>query len=145
LQLESLVESLLPEPVYLIGSSLGGFWASWLVEKYNLSAILINPSVAPHLTMPKYIGMPVKSFYSDDVYWLNEQHMNAMAALSVLPNRKNNYWLMVQTGDEVLDYRQAVKHYQGVKQTIEEGGDHSFQGFERHLNKAIEFFIAFKQ
>ena len=41
--LESLVESLFPQPVYLMGSSLGGFWATWLAEKYNLRAILINP------------------------------------------------------------------------------------------------------
>lgn len=61
LLLEALVESLLHEPVYLMGSSLGGFWATWLAEKYNLRAVLINPAVRPQDFMPADLEVDLKS------------------------------------------------------------------------------------
>ncbi|RYZ97790.1 MAG: esterase YqiA, partial [Moraxellaceae bacterium] len=71
--LERLVE-FLPQPVYLIGSSLGGFWATWLVEKYNLRAVLVNPAVNPQTFMPNYVGLDLKSYHTDDVYHLYDHH-----------------------------------------------------------------------
>lgn len=138
--LESLVEQLLPEPVYVMGSSLGGFWATWLVEKYNLRAVLINPAVRPQDFMPAYLEVDLKSYHTDDSYRLSAHHIDEIIAVDVPVTRLQNYWLLVQTGDETLDYRQAVQKYQLCKQTIEEGGDHSFQGFERFLDDCITFF-----
>ncbi len=138
--LESLVEHLLPQPVYLMGSSLGGFWATWLVEKYNLCAVLINPAVSPQSFMPEYLEVDLKSYHTDDSYRLHAGHIDEIVAVDVTVTRKPNYWLLVQTGDETLDYRQAVQKYAGCKQTIEDGGDHAFQGFERYLHNCIEFF-----
>ena len=137
--LEELVESLLPAPVYLMGSSLGGFWATWLVEKYNLRALLVNPAVRPQEFMPKYLGIDLKSYHTDDIYQLQPHHVEEIKQVDVKPHRLDNYWLLVQTGDETLDYRPAVEKYVGCKQTIEEGGDHSFQGFERYLDRGLEF------
>ena len=138
--LESLIESLLPQPVYLMGSSLGGFWASWLAEKYDLRAVLINPAVRPQDFMPSYLEVDLKSYHTDDSYRLNSGHVDEIIAVDIPITRKANYWLLVQTGDETLDYRQAVQKYAGCKQTIEEGGDHAFQGFERYLEDSIKFF-----
>ncbi|WP_039916596.1 YqiA/YcfP family alpha/beta fold hydrolase [Cellvibrio mixtus] len=138
--LESLVESLLPQPVYLMGSSLGGFWATWLAEKYNLRAILINPAVQPQNFMPAYLEVDLKSYHTDDSYRLHAQHIDEIIAADTPVTRHANYWLLVQTGDETLDYRQAVQKYTGCKQTIEEGGDHAFQGFERYFHDYIKFF-----
>lgn len=138
--LEALVEHLLPQPVYLMGSSLGGFWATWLAEKYNLRAVLINPAVSPQNFMPEYLEVDLKSYHTDDSYRLHAGHIDEMVAVDVPVTRKPNYWLLVQTGDETLDYRQAVQKYAGCKQTIEEGGDHSFQGFERYLDGALSWF-----
>lgn len=140
--LESLVESLLPEPVYLMGSSLGGFWATWLAEKYNLRAVLINPAVHPWRFMPAYLEVDLKSYHTDDSYRLNSRHLEELTACEVDVKRHKNYWLMVQTGDETLDYLQAVEKYHGCKQTVEAGGDHSFQAFERYLLESIEFLVA---
>jgi len=137
--LEQLVESLLPQPVYLIGSSLGGFWATWLVEKYNLRALLINPAVNPQGFMPKYLGMTLKNYHSDDNYRLNAHHIDEIVRVDVQPTRLDHYWLLVQTDDETLDYRHAVHKYAGCKQTVEEGGDHAFQGFERYLERGLAF------
>lgn len=138
--LESLVENLLPQPLYLMGSSLGGFWASWLAEKYDLRAVLINPAVRPQDFMPSYLEVDLKSYHTDDSYRLNSGHIDEIIAVDIPITRKANYWLLVQTGDETLDYRQAVQKYAGCKQTIEEGGDHAFQGFERYLEDSIKFF-----
>lgn len=138
--LESLVEHLLPQPVYLMGSSLGGFWATWLAEKYNLRAVLINPAVNPQNFMPEYLEVDLKSYHTDDSYRLHAGHIDEIVAADAPVTRKPNYWLLVQTGDETLDYRQAVQKYAGCKQTIEEGGDHSFQGFERYLDGALGWF-----
>lgn len=136
------METLLPQPVYLIGSSLGGFWSTWLAEKYDLRALLINPAVRPGDFMPRFIGQALKSYHSDDCYLLTEAHVNEIRAVDAPVTRQQNYWLLVQTGDEILDYRHAVKKYAGCKQTIEEGGDHAFQGFERYLEPGLGFLTA---
>lgn len=141
-QLESLVESILPEAVYLMGSSLGGFWASWLVEKYSLRAVLINPAVRPWEFMPDYLEVDLKSYHTDDSYRLNARHIDEIKSCYIPIRHFDNYWLLVQTGDETLDYTQAVAEYQGCKQTVEVGGDHSFQGFERYLSDGLEFLLA---
>lgn len=138
--LESAIESRLPDPVYLMGSSLGGFWATWLAEKYHLRAVLINPAVRPQDFMPAYLEVDLKSYHTDDIYRLSAHHIDEIIAVDVPVTQPNNYWLLVQTGDETLDYRQAVQKYHACKQTIEEGGDHAFQGFERYLDDCITFF-----
>jgi predicted esterase YcpF (UPF0227 family) len=137
--LESLVERLLPGSVYLMGSSLGGFWATWLAEKYDLRAVLINPAVRPQEFMPAYLEVDLKSYHTDDSYRLSARHIDEIIAVDVPVMRPHNYWLLVQTGDETLDYRQALEKYHASKQLIEEGGDHSFQGFERYLDDCIIF------
>ncbi len=138
--LEQRVESLLPEPVYLMGSSLGGYWATFLAEKYDLRAVLINPAVRPSMLMPDYIGVDVKNYHTEDSYRLSPEHVEQLRAVDTPTiERKDNYWLMVQTGDETLDYRLAVEKYQGCKQLVEDGGDHSFQAFERWIPESIAF------
>lgn len=138
--LEGLVEMLLPKPIYLMGSSLGGFWATWLAEKYNLRSVLINPAVRPQDFMPAYLDIDLKSYHTDDSYRLQAHHIDEIMAVDTPVLRLNNYWLLVQTGDEVLNYRQAVEKYTGCKQTIEVGGDHAFQHLERYFEDCIEFF-----
>lgn len=142
LALEALVESLLPEPVGLIGSSLGGYWATWLTEKYDLRTLLVNPAVRPWEFMPGYLEVDLKSYHTDDSYRLKASHLDEIKTCEVAIQNHNNYWLLAQTGDETLDYTQAVAKYGGCKQTIEQGGDHGFQGFERYLEEGIEFLVA---
>lgn len=143
-QLEHLIESLLPEPVYLMGSSLGGFWATCLAEKYNLRALLINPAVRPHEFMPAYLEVDLESYHPQDNnlkahYRLSAHHVDEIKAADVPVKRHDNYWLLVQTGDETLDYRLAVQKYAGCKQTVVQGGDHGFQGFENYLDEGLKF------
>lgn len=129
--------------VGLLGSSMGGFYATVLAERYDLRAVLINPSVRPHLRFEEFVkntdGVTVNP-YTQRRFALGEKDIDALATL--LPAKLNDpekYWLLAQMGDEVLDYREAVAYYAGSKQTIEAGGDHSFQGFERYLPDIMNF------
>lgn len=140
-KLEKFVEERSSGLVYLMGSSLGGYWATWLAEKHDLRAVLVNPLVDPTLlNSSEYIGVELRNYHTDEVYKLKDLHGEQLLAVNTPKiERIDNYWLMVQMGDETLDYRLAVKKYAGCKQLLEEGGDHSFQNFEKWIPEAIEF------
>jgi predicted esterase YcpF (UPF0227 family) len=132
------------DPIYLMGSSMGGFWATYLAERYDLPAVLINPAVDALNLMPRYLNQTLKNYHTDDVYYLKADDLTQLARYDTpFIQRHSNYWLLVQTKDETLDYRLAVAKYQRCQQTIEHGGDHSFQGFDRFHGQAIDFFDAF--
>lgn len=128
--------------VGVVGSSLGGFWATWLVERYGVKAVLINPSVRPFTLIDRVSGERQHNYYTDDSYLMTDDHGEQFrAAYAPVLKDKSRYWLLAQTGDETLDYRQAVERYQGCRQSIEDGGDHSFQGYEKHLPNIIKFLF----
>jgi len=127
--------------LYLMGSSVGGFWATYLAERYNLPAVLINPAVDAVNLLPAYIGQALKNYHTDDTYCLKADDLQALSRYDTATVRRHdNYWLFAQEGDETLDYRLAVSQYQQCRQTIEPSGDHSFQGFDRFHGDAIKFF-----
>jgi len=123
----------------LVGSSLGGFYATWLAEKYNCPAVLINPAIRPHQILSKYLGENT-NYYTAESWVLDEVHINQFYELYIEKiSHPHRYLLMLQTGDETLDYREAVEKYAGCPSIIEQGGSHEFSGFERHLDKILEF------
>jgi uncharacterized protein len=123
----------------LVGSSLGGFYATYLVEKHGCKAVLVNPAINAHEGLRAYLG-PQKNLYTGAEYELTEQHLDELNALYVSQLRRiGNYLLLVQTGDEVLDYREALARYQGAGQIVIEGGDHAFRDFENYLDKILAF------
>ena len=143
--LMDIVEARLPEPVFLIGSSMGGFYASCLAERYAefaIGAVLINPAVSPARGLDKWLGE--NSNYHSGEKWLFEQrhiaeyHRWDPAAIK----NKNNYLVLLQSGDEVLDYRDAEQRYQGCKIILESGGDHSFIDYHRHLETIHQFLVS---
>ncbi len=142
-QLLKAIEGYEAKDVYAIGSSLGGYWATYLLENELINkAVLVNPAVSPQQRLPEYVDRPVKSYYTEDVYTLTEKDMTYFVQFdtaSVAHHRQ--YWLMVQTGDETLDYRQAVDKYAGCQQLIEEGGNHTFQDFDQKLPEIYDFFF----
>lgn len=143
-QLDTLVEQLPSQNLALVGSSLGGFWAKYLLQRYDLPAVLINPAVAPHQLLARYIGQPLSNYYSTDTYVLTEEHARFLQRCDAGPiARPENLWVWLQTGDETLDYRQAAEYYAACRLHIEEGGNHSFAGFEARLPALLQFFADF--
>lgn len=128
-----------PATVTLVGSSLGGFYSTYLVEKYGVRAVLVNPAISPHVGLETYLG-PQKNLYSGEAYELTREHLAELRTLYVpAPKRLDNYYVMVTTGDEVLDYRQTISTYAGACQLVVEGSDHGFAEFENYLGSVLEF------
>jgi len=135
----SLVEnSFTQEDTCFIGSSLGGFYATYLAEKHGLKAVLINPAIDPHLGLRAYLGAQ-KNLHTGEPYQLTEAHLREWEKFYVPRITPTRYLLIVETGDEVLDYRRAVERYAGAEQVVVQGGDHSLQSFPQHLPRILEF------
>ncbi|AYN95714.1 MULTISPECIES: YqiA/YcfP family alpha/beta fold hydrolase [unclassified Pseudomonas] len=123
----------------LVGSSLGGYYATVLAERYGLKALLVNPAVRPWRLIDAYRG-PQKNYYSGEEWVLTDAHVDALAALDVgAPQDPSRYQVWLQTADETLDYRDAQALYQGCALRIEAGGDHGFQNFAEKLPSLLSF------
>lgn len=138
-QLEALLHGGRGRDAVLVGSSLGGFYATWLAEQHGCRAVLVNPAITPQDGLEAYLG-PQKNLYTGEPYELTRGHLEQMAGYAVPePTRPERYFLMATTGDEVLDYRVAVARYPGAKHLIIQGSDHGFADFEDHLDAVIAF------
>lgn len=123
----------------VVGSSLGGYYATYLAEHHALSAVLVNPSVRPYESLHGYLGRQ-KNLYTGEEYEFTREHVDELRALDTAAiARPQRYLLLVTTGNEVLDYRQAVAKYRGARQIVIEGGDHGFSAFADYLDTVIDF------
>ena len=127
-----------PRTLTFLGSSLGGFYATWLAERHGLRAVLVNPAVLAHLSLADYVG-PQTNLYTGEEFQFTREHVAQLQAMEVADLRPERYWLLVEEGDEVLDYRQAVARYRDARQTVLAGGDHSFTRFVDFVPQILEF------
>jgi len=122
-----------------VGSSLGGFYATHLAEAHGAKAVLINPALHPERDLAAYIGLQ-RSPVTGEEYELTTEHFAEFAALKVERIRDpERYLLLVQTGDELLDYRQAVAFYAGAWQYVQGGGDHAYRAFAEQIPLVLRF------
>ncbi|MFM9970572.1 MAG: YqiA/YcfP family alpha/beta fold hydrolase [Burkholderiales bacterium] len=126
------------QSICFVGSSLGGFYATHLAEKHGAKAVLINPAVNPHRLLRSLLG-PQTNLYSGETYQLTEEHLNQWAKLGPSNINPLRYLLLLETGDEVLDYRDALEKYAGARQVVVEGGDHSLQSFPEQIASILAF------
>lgn len=124
--------------VTFVGSSLGGFYATYLAETHGTRAVLLNPAVTPQADLESYLGIQ-RNLYSGKEYELTLAHLAEWRALAVPVTRPERYLLIVETGDEVLDHRAAVEKYRGARQVVVEGGDHTLKSFPEHIPLILEF------
>src|SRR5690606_2161276 len=138
--LDQLAHRLGARWVGCIGSSLGGYYATWLASRYQIPAALINPAVRPYELLTDYLGENT-NLYTGERYLLTGHHMQELLDLDVAEiTRPELFFLLLQTADETLDCRQAASKFAQARGWIEGGGNHEFSGFERTLPAVFEFF-----
>ena len=122
----------------LVGSSLGGYYATWLAEKHGMKAVLLNPVVRPYELLAPLVGRQ-KRFHTGEEFEFTVQHVAELQALEVERITPARYLLIVAKGDEVLDYRRAVERYRGCRQIVIAGGDHGLSQFADYLDAVLAF------
>ncbi len=122
----------------LVGSSLGGYYATWLAERFALRAVLVNPAVRPYDLLASHVGRQ-KNFHNGEEYDFTLEHVEELRTLEVAAIDPRCYLLIVETGDEVLDYRDALTRYRGARQIVIEGGDHGCSDFADYIDPVLEF------
>jgi len=127
------------DAVTLIGSSLGGFYATALAERLAVRAIVVNPAVRPGASLESLVG-PQQNLHTGERYELTQEHLAEMRALAVERiSRPERYLLLQRSGDELLDWREAVRHYAGAWQYVGGGGDHGWADFTPMIPTVVQF------
>ncbi|HIP14332.1 MAG TPA: esterase, partial [Sulfurimonas autotrophica] len=119
---------------------LGEYYTTYLACKYNLKAVLINPSIYPYITLQKTVGF-MQSFYDNSRFEWKESHLQMLKKYEIQEPKYKNFMLLLQKGDETLDYTEAVNKFANATLVIEEGGSHSFDNIERYFEKTEEFLL----
>lgn len=128
-----------PAKLSLVGSSLGGYYATYLAEQIGCRAVLLNPAVTPPRDLEKYVGVTT-AFHSDEPFEFKREYIEELKALAIDPiSRPERYFLIAATGDEVLDWREMVAHYPGARHCVIEGSDHGISEFEQYVDKVLAF------
>jgi predicted esterase YcpF (UPF0227 family) len=125
--------------VTVVGSSLGGYFATHLAEKHGWPAVLLNPAVVPQRDLSAYLGeQPL--WHGGGSIVVEPRHLDELRALGVASiTRPERYYLVAATGDEVLDYREMLAHYPGARTTLIEGSDHAISEFTQYLDGVLAF------
>lgn len=128
-----------PEQITLIGSSLGGYYATYIAERLGCRAVLLNPAVKPPRDLEKYVGV-TSAYHSDQPFEFRREYIAELKALAVEKiTQPERYFLLAATGDEVLDWREMLGHYPGARQHVIEGSDHGISEFDRYLDQVLSF------
>lgn len=141
-ELLSILDELPKRQLGVIGSSLGGYYATWLAEEFDLPAVLINPAVRPFDLWEDHLGEH-KNYYSDHIHVVTREHIDELRELDRSPiNRPENFLVLLEQGDEVLDYRDAAEKFSAAQCVIHENGDHSYQQYGAELPVIIDFLLS---
>ena len=133
-------------PIYIIGSSLGGYLGTWLMQRLLYlypdiitRLVVINPAVRPYELFEDYL-CPQKNFYTNEEWLLTYDHVEALKTLETpFLDQPGNILLLAQKEDETLDYRRAVAKYDGCPAIIQDGGNHAFEGYTDMLPTVFDF------
>ncbi len=123
----------------VIGSSLGGFYANYLTEKYSCKAVALNPAVRAARELAPHVGM-MTAYDSEEPFDFRPEYIDELKALQVeRVSDPSRYFLIAAKGDELLDWMEMSQFYQGAKQLILEGSDHGIADYSDHLPRIMEF------
>jgi predicted esterase YcpF (UPF0227 family) len=136
---EAVVAGHDPRDLTIVGSSLGGHYATWLAERHGVRAVLVNPAIRPHELLATILG-PQQNLHTGERYELTPAHVEQVRALDVAAiTRPERYLLIVASGDEVLDSQIAIERFREARKIVHPGGDHGFADFTRYLDAVIAF------
>lgn len=128
-----------PNELAIVGSSLGGFYATWLAERLGVRAALVNPAVDPTRNLEHHVGVTT-SWHSDEPFEFRQEYVDELKTLRTARiTRPERYFLLAASGDEVLDYRDMVAHYPGAHQHVIDGSDHAVSEFEDYVHQILGF------
>ena len=123
----------------LVGSSLGGFFATHLAERFGCRAAAINPTVRPWDDLVPYAGAQT-NLHTGEAFEVTADHLRALRAQAVAHiTRPDRYFLLARSGDEVLRWRDAVAFYAGAWQYVRGGGDHGWTDFAEEIPAVLRF------
>ncbi|MGM0450668.1 MAG: YqiA/YcfP family alpha/beta fold hydrolase [Pseudomonadota bacterium] len=123
----------------LIGSSLGGFFAMVMAERYGLPAVLINPAAYPYRLMEESLGEHT-NLYTGERFEVTEEHVRQLQSMDPGPlSHPERLMVLLETGDETLDYRQAAERFTASKLVVHEGGNHRYTRFRQELPMMVDF------
>ena len=126
------------EEVTLIGSSLGGYYATWVAEKLGCRAVLLNPAVTPARDLQAHIGrQPV--YFSNEEIDFRPEYIDELLALETPITNPERFFLIAATGDAVINYRMMVAKYYGARQLVIEGSDHELSDFAQYVDDVLSF------
>ena len=137
-----MIESL--DRVVLVGSSLGGFYATQLVAKYGVPAVLINPAMRPWQLFRDLFGVEQIPYVVSDEWTLDESHLDQLEQMAVpFVHDADKILVLLQQGDEVLDYREAQRYYSNAPHQsmliTEAKGNHAMENFADKIPMALQF------
>lgn len=125
--------------VALIGSSLGGYYATWIAEQTGCRAVLLNPAVKPPRDLEQYVGVTT-TYHDNTPFEFKRDYIDELRNLNVsFTSSPHRYYLIAATGDEVLDWREMAAHYPGARHTVIEGSDHGISDFADHVDDVLAF------
>lgn len=139
--IQSLLQTLDRSQLCLIGSSLGGFYATALAEEFACRAVLLNPAVQPARDLAAHIGRST-AYHSDEAFEFKPEYIPQL--LQYQRNgitQASRYFLLAATGDEVLDWREMVAHYAQAKQIVIQGSDHGLSDFAAYIDQVLAFAL----
>ena len=135
----ALVQGVPAEELSIIGSSLGGYYATWMAERLGCRAVLLNPAIVPQLSLDQHVGVTTE-YHSDKPFEFKRAYIDELHALAVPQiSKPERYFLLAATGDEVLDYRAMVAHYPGARQSVIQGSDHAISEYADYLDGVLAF------
>ena len=104
--------------ITLVGSSLGGYYAMYLSQKYDLKVVLINPAINPDKTLLQYKNKKVENYSKHEVFNFKEHFIEQLKNLRTTSLDNSKVLLLLQTGDQTLDYKEALTFYHSQKVSL---------------------------
>ena len=127
------------ERLALIGSSLGGYYATWVAEQTGCRAALLNPAIRPQDDLSRHVGVQ-PLFFSEALIDFRREYLDELEAVDTPAiTRPERYFLIAATGDAVIDYRTMVQKYRGARQHVITGSDHEVSDFSAYIDEVLAF------